>query len=668
MKRYFLLLQLLVFIITSSQAITNPASPSSPKKGPLLVPVLMVKNEAAVIGKTLQPFVDAGIKDFFIFDTGSTDDTIVITRRYFNNNNVTKGVIKQEPFVDFCTSRNRALTLAKKSFPTAVFMVMPDAEWYLHNVEGLLDFCKEHQDESYDYYSMRIKTDLDYTNQRLFRCSGNGRFEGAVHEYVTGSEGTCVPADVYFAWQPTRQGVEKSRQRWQRDRDILLKEQAKNPQDPRTVFYLAQTYECLGDKKNAIKWFIQRIAMNGFDEEKFVAHCRLASLYKQQNNWPKALYYYLKAYLERPSRAEPLIHLAQHYDAIDEQPLRYLFARRAVEIPYPKTDRLFIAKDLYDYDRHNLLGISAWYTSDYAQGKKAIHQALKARPHETHLHKNLSLYTDKEKELALKKPIDHITIAILAKDKAHVLPLYLSCIEQQTWPKNKTYLYIRTNNNNDATATILQDWINANKDLYAGMHYDATDLPAQVQKYGQHEWNAERFAVLAQIRQDSINWAREHDSHYFVADCDNFIKPHTLKSLADTNLSIVAPLLHTGGAKNTSNENYFVPNSLYSNFHAAIDDNGYCKSTPLYQQLFNREIKGLIEVPVVHCTYFINYAMLDKMAYKDETTRHEYVIFSDAARKNNIPQYIDTREVYGYLTFAENDAMLKAEPWLDNFK
>src|SRR5579872_6045160 len=50
---------------------------------------------------------------------------------------------------------------------------------------------------------------------------------------------------------------------------------------------------------------------------------------------------------------------------------------------------------------------------------------------------------------------EYITIAILAKDKAHTLPLYLDCIEAQTWPKSNTYLYIRTNNNNDNTAQVL---------------------------------------------------------------------------------------------------------------------------------------------------------------------------------------------------------------------
>lgn len=250
--------------------------------------------------------------------------------------------------------------------------------------------------------------------------------------------------------------------------------------------------------------------------------------------------------------------------------------------------------------------------------------------------------------------IDHVAIAILAKDKAHTLPLYLECIEKQTWPKDKTYLYIRTNNNNDETASILHEWIDKIGDTYAGVYFDDSDVATRVEKYGQHEWNAERFKVLGKIRQDSVAWARQHNSHYFVVDCDNFIQPYTLQALLDTHLPIIAPLLHTG-------------DTMYSNYHAAINVNGYYESCPLYEQLWRSEIKGLIEVPVVHCAYLVRYDVLDKISYDDNTGRYEYVIFSDAARKQNIPQYLDTRHVYGRITFAQSQEQFKQSPWLAEF-
>lgn len=242
-----------------------------------------------------------------------------------------------------------------------------------------------------------------------------------------------------------------------------------------------------------------------------------------------------------------------------------------------------------------------------------------------------------------------ITIAILVKDKAHTLPLFLSCIELQTWPKSKTNLYIRTNNNQDNSAQILKEWVEKVKDQYAQIFFDDTDVSENITQYKQHEWNQTRFKVLGKIRKESMEWAYQHGSHYFVADCDNFIYPGTIESLVTTNLSIVAPLLNS--------------NCAYSNFHAAIDANGYLLNCPIYLPLVNREIKGLIQVPVVHCTYLVRYDVLPEMSYDDESYRYEYVIFSDNARKKGIPQYLDTRSVYGYVTFAENSTDLIKEPW-----
>lgn len=250
---------------------------------------------------------------------------------------------------------------------------------------------------------------------------------------------------------------------------------------------------------------------------------------------------------------------------------------------------------------------------------------------------------------------EFVTIAILAKDKAHTLPLYLSCIENQTWPASKTYLYIRTNNNNDDTVRVLRDWIERVGDRYANIYFDDTDVAEHVQQYEQHEWNYMRLKVMGIIRQKSVDWAIENNSHYFVVDCDNFIKPDTLEAMVKTNLPIVAPFL------------WCSQRSYYSNYHYEIDENGYYLGCSLYYDVLNQSVKGLIDVPVVHCAYFIRHDVLDKIYYDDESWRYEYVIFSDSARKQNIPQYIDNRTIYGYLTFAETKQEFAQEPFFDEF-
>ena len=60
-------------------------------------------------------------------------------------------------------------------------------------------------------------------------------------------------------------------------------------------------------------------------------------------------------------------------------------------------------------------------------------------------------------------------------------------------------------------------------------------------------------------------------------------------------------------------------------------------------------------MPVVHCTYLVRADVIPELTYEDESDRHEYVVFSDSARKAGIPQYLDNRQVYGYITFGEGD-------------
>lgn len=382
-------------------ASTALCASSATTQSPLLVVTLMVKNESDVMASTLQPFVDAGINSYFILDTGSTDATIAVTEQFFKDNNIQHGVIEQQPFVDFATSRNVALRRAEYNFPNAAFLLMLDAEWHMHNVKGLLQFCADHVTEVHECYVLRIlNPDLDFYTQRLIRAHCGVKFVGVVHEVPERGSSARVPPDIYFELRTTRYGREKSKTRWLRDRDLLLKEHERNPNDPRTLFYLAQTCDCLGDLENARIYYTKRIATPGWDEENFVAFHRLGQVYEKLNDWEKALPYYLKAFAIRPKRAESLIKIASYYTKQQQFDLGCLFAQYAAGIEYPKNDFLFVEKYLYDYVRYDALGICAWHTGKYAEGKKATQQALQVCPEAPHLHRNLATYLEREQAMA----------------------------------------------------------------------------------------------------------------------------------------------------------------------------------------------------------------------------------------------------------------------------
>ena len=275
---------------------------STIKHDPLLVVVIMVKDEDTVIDATLRPFVKAGIDSFFVFDTGSTDDTIAVAKKIFADNTIVHGYIETETFIDFATSRNRALERAQQLFPYAEFMIMIDAEWYLNDVQGLIDFCYRCLacNDIYTTYLIRIINDgVGFYVPRLIRCGCNAQFEGVVHETIISQTRVKVPPTIYFEYRPTKYGTSKTRKRHQKDKELLYKEYTQKP-SPRTLFYLAFTCEVLGDLQEAYDLYKQRIQYTSFDEEDFMSYYRLAqtieklSYVNSSYTWEEALYYYIK--------------------------------------------------------------------------------------------------------------------------------------------------------------------------------------------------------------------------------------------------------------------------------------------------------------------------------------------------------------------------------------
>lgn len=368
----------------------------------MLVVVLMVKNEETVMRATLQPFVDGGVDSFFIFDTGSTDNTIEVTEQFFAEHGITQGYIAQEPFIDFATSRNRALDLAQEQFPNAAFMIMPDAEWYLNDARALINFCEccLHRGDEYASYLINIANLGNYTC-RLFRCNRGVRFMGVVHEVVPQAVTVKVPDTVYFDYLPASHGVAKTAKRFIRDRELLLKEYHDKPWCTRTLFYLARTCEDLGNWQEAYDFYKIRVNMVGWDEEDFIVRFRLAQTIKKlvlfsedkdQYSWSEALEYFMQAYQTRPHRIEPLVEIADYYVYMNQMELAFLFARRACDAEYPSKDVLFVENYHYDYYRYELLARSSWYINEFKIGEWAARKAYKARPDYKYAQMNMDCY------------------------------------------------------------------------------------------------------------------------------------------------------------------------------------------------------------------------------------------------------------------------------------
>ena len=129
-----------------------------------------------------------------------------------------------------------------------------------------------------------------------------------------------------------------------------MAEVQRNPEDARSVFYLAQSYYLAGDFANARTWYARRAEMGGWAEEVYYSMYQIAvSMAELNEPWPLVQDAYLRAWEFRPTRAEPFYAIARRYREDGRYRLGHLFAGFAAAIPFPGEDSLFVRTDVYGW-------------------------------------------------------------------------------------------------------------------------------------------------------------------------------------------------------------------------------------------------------------------------------------------------------------------------------
>jgi hypothetical protein len=297
--------------------------------------VMIVRDEAKYIERCLRsalPFCRYAV----ICDTGSTDDTVKIA------NAIIPWVVIRREWVDFATNRNQAIDEARQ--------LCPSAEWFL-----FLDGDEElvGQMPALDPHQLGYNVQLDSTFRcfvpRLVNAQYAWAYVGACHEYITGSgiETTDMTQLEGIHIQHLEDGSRRE-VKLQRNLVLLQKAYALNPDDPRTIFYMAETHFCLGAFDTAAVWYLRRMEAGGWDEEVFYATYKhaLCRVNAGRTDAPNAL---LDAYSARPSRAEPLMALAKLCRDRKNWAAMHIFTSKAITIPMT-TDTLFVDVSAYEWD------------------------------------------------------------------------------------------------------------------------------------------------------------------------------------------------------------------------------------------------------------------------------------------------------------------------------
>ncbi|MDT5048608.1 MAG: hypothetical protein QOG75_4501, partial [Mycobacterium sp.] len=166
------------------------------------------------------------------------------------------------------------------------------------------------------------------------------------------------------------------------DRDLWLAKVERNPEDARSVFFLAETSFQLDDFVDARRWYGRRVEMGGCDEEVYWAKFRVAaSMAELGEPWPNVQDAYLKAWELRPTRAEALHAIAFRCRAMQRYRLGYLFAQRAAETPFPDEDLFVLGyfAEIYAWRATDEQATCAYWIGKHAEAFELCRRLL-ARP------------------------------------------------------------------------------------------------------------------------------------------------------------------------------------------------------------------------------------------------------------------------------------------------
>jgi tetratricopeptide (TPR) repeat protein len=377
---------------------------------------MIVKNESAVIGRCLA--AARGLVDYWVIsDTGSTDGTQDLVRTALDG---IPGELHEEPWVDFGHNRSLNLRHARRR---ADYLLLLDADLELRQDAPLPRLTR-------DAYLLRHEGATEYRIKRLVRGDLPWRYEGVTHEYLT-CDRTDDQANLDALVIVDHADGGSKHDKFERDERLLRAELTREPDNARTVFYLAQTLRDMGRTAESVELYERRAAMGGWPEEVYfallqsgvlragAAASRAAAGDSWRNavvpgqgaadgrrdagdgggevadadgqassgpgrdgsvdlTWPAAMDALVRAWDARPQRLEACYELASRLRMAGRHHAAHVFARAGAEAARtgPPDDLLFVQPWVYDYGLLFEFSITAYWTGDFAASLKACDRLL----------------------------------------------------------------------------------------------------------------------------------------------------------------------------------------------------------------------------------------------------------------------------------------------------
>jgi len=240
--------------------------------------VMIVKNEEACLEKCLESVKDVG--DIYIVDTGSTDKTIEIARKYTD-----KVFVNEYKWNDnMAEARNFALTKCNADWILSI-----DADEQLITSNLIPIAVKDAEEKGFKTVNVILESE-NVANTHMFpRLFKRGcQWKGAIHNYLNVSETNDSQIRIIYGYS------EAHKKDPDRSFRILSKEVEK-PGKVRELFYLAREYWYRRNYQKAIEWYTKYLKVAYWGPEIADAQLMLAKCYLRLKDYQNASERALKA-------------------------------------------------------------------------------------------------------------------------------------------------------------------------------------------------------------------------------------------------------------------------------------------------------------------------------------------------------------------------------------
>ena len=372
---------------------------------------MIVKNEASIIANLLKSVKDV-IDYYVIVDTGSNDDTPEVIKKIMDEYKI-DGEIHHEKWVNFGINRQQALD---KAIGKADYALIIDADEEIKYTD--IKEIKSLTDEG--YYLKQYFGGIEYFLPKLIKIRDNTckwKWVGAVHEYLYSPNESIIKKRldeeilhiISHCHIGNRSTCCTTQEKYLKDAKLLLDHHKEHPDDPRTVFYLAQSYRDAQQFEESIKWYEKRSKMGGWNEEVYLSLYSITQCKGRMGKYNfenEILYDLLKAWNYRKCRLEALFNIVNTYRLNGSFKEAFAYGMLGFGIE-KSTDLLFVNKAINDYRFIDEVAISAFYCGHYEiakfLGKKILKEKLYPPHEEERLKKNLQYSLDKLYEIEKSK-------------------------------------------------------------------------------------------------------------------------------------------------------------------------------------------------------------------------------------------------------------------------